>query len=75
MNSIKYILVLLWLICVINLFMPISQLINYLFIILVVSHLLECMVFYKKIIKSKKNIIKNFLLVMVFGYLHIQKLD
>jgi len=75
MNSIKYILLLLWLICVINLFVPISQLINYLFIFLVVSHLLECMFFYKKIIKSEKNIMKNFLLVMVFGYLHIQKLD
>ncbi|HBR65346.1 MAG TPA: hypothetical protein DEA18_06065 [Dehalococcoidia bacterium] len=68
-------LVLLWLICVINLFLPISQVINYLFIFLIVSHLLECMVFYKKIIKSKNNIIKNFLLVMVFGYLHIQKMD
>jgi len=67
-------LVLLWLICVINLFMQISQVINYLFILLIVSHLLECIVFYKKIIKSKGSIIKNFLLVMVFGYLHIQKL-
>ena len=75
MNLIKYMLVLLWLICVINLFMPISQVINYLFIFLIVSHLLECMVFYKKIIKSKNNIIKNFFLVMVFGYLHIQKMD
>ena len=75
MKLIKYMLVLLWLICVINLFMPISQVINYLLIFLIVSHLLECMVFYKKIIKSKNNIIKNFLLVMVFGYLHIQKMD
>jgi uncharacterized protein YhhL (DUF1145 family) len=75
MNLVKYILLLIWLICIINFFVPISQLINYLFIFLIVAHLLECIIFYKKIIRSKEIKIKNFLLVMVFGYLHVQKLD
>jgi len=75
MSLAKYILLLIWLICVINFFLPISQLINYLFIFLIVAHLLECIIFYKKIIRSEGNKMKNFLLVMVFGYLHVQKLD
>ena len=75
MNLVKYILLLVWLICVTNFFLPISQLINYLFIFLIVAHLLECIIFYKKIIRSEGKKMKNFLLVMIFGYLHIQKLD
>jgi len=75
MNLVKYILLLVWLTRVINFFLPISQLINYLFIFLIVAHLLECIIFYKKIIRSEGNKMKNFFLVMVFGYLHVQKLD
>ena len=69
---IKYTILMLWGACFLNLLMPLTTILNYLLIFLVVAHFLECIIFYKKI---KKNKIKNFLMVIIFGYLHIQKLD
>ena len=70
-NLIKYSLLFVWLICLLNLVFPISAYINYLLIFLVVTHVLEFFVFFNKI-KDQK--IKNFFLVLIFGYLHLQSL-
>ena len=71
-NLIKYSLLFVWLICLLNLVFPISAYINYLLIFLVVTHVLEFFVFFNKI---KDQRIKNFFLVLIFGYLHLQSLE
>ena len=51
MKKIKLIrsaLVLVWLVCLLNLVVPISSLLDYLLVFLVVAHVLEFFVFYKK---------------------------
>ena len=75
MKKIKLIrtaLVLVWLVCLLNLVVPISSLLDYLLAFLVVAHVLEFFVFFKKFETNKT---KNFFMVLVFGYLHIQQLD
>ena len=75
MKKIKLIrsaLVVVWLICLLNLVVPIASLFNYLLVFLVVAHVLEFFVFFKKFETNKA---KNFFMVLVFGYLHIQQLD
>lgn len=69
---IKSVILILWLACFANIFIPLSNILNYLLIFLIAAHCLEFIIFYKKIKNSK---IKNFLMVMIYGYLHIQKLD
>ena len=70
-NLIKYSLLFVWLICLLNLVFPISAYINYLLIFLVVTHVLEFFVFFNKI---KDQRINNFFLVLIFGYMHLQSL-
>ena len=75
MKKIKLIrsaLVVVWLVCLLNLVVPIATLFNYLLVFLVVAHVLEFFVFFKKFETNKA---KNFFMVLVFGYLHIQQLD
>ena len=75
MKKIKLIrsaLVLVWLACLLNLVVPISSLLDYLLAFLVVAHVIEFFVFFKKF---ETNKVKNFFMVLVFGYLHIQQLD
>ena len=75
MKKIKLIrsaLVVVWLVCLLNLLVPISSLFNYLLVFLVLAHVLEFFVFFKKFETNKA---KNFFMVLVFGYLHIQQLD
>ena len=69
---IKSVILILWLACFANIFIPLSNILNYLLIFLIAAHCLEFIIFYKKF---KNNKIKNFLMVMIYGYLHIQKLD
>jgi len=71
-NLIKYSLLFVWFICLLNLVFPMSAFINYLLIFLIVAHVLEFFVFFNKI---KEQRIKNFFLVLIFGYLHLQQLD
>tara|TARA_B100001123_G_scaffold291955_1_gene325437 strand:- start:52 stop:306 length:255 start_codon:yes stop_codon:yes gene_type:complete len=75
MKKIKLIrsaLLVVWLVCLINLAVPISSLLNYLLAFLVIAHVLEFFVFFKKF---ETNKVKNFFMVLVFGYLHVQQLD
>ena len=75
MKKIKLIrsaLVLVWLVCLLNLVVPISSLLDYLLAFLIIAHILEFFVFFKKF---ETNKIKNFLMVLIFGYLHIQQVD
>ena len=75
MKKIKLIrsaLVVVWLVCLLNLVVPIATLFNYLLVFLVVAHVLEFFVFFKKF---ETNKVKNFFMVFIFGYLHIQQLD
>ena len=75
MKKIKLIrsaLVVVWLVCLLNLFMPISSLLDYLLVFLIIAHVLEFFIFFKKFETNKA---KNFFMVLVFGYLHIQQLD
>ena len=75
MKKIKLIrsaLVLVWLVCLLNLVVPISSLLDYLLVFLVVAHVLEFFVLFKKF---ETNKVKNFFMVFIFGYLHIQQLD
>ena len=75
MKKIKLIrsaLVVVWLVCLLNLVVPIATLFNYLLVFLVVAHVLEFFVFFKKFETNKA---KNFFMVFIFGYLHIQQLD
>ncbi len=75
MKKIKLIrsaLVVVWLVCLLNLVVPIASLFNYLLVFLVVAHVLEFFVFFKKF---ETNKVKNFFMVFIFGYLHIQQLD
>jgi uncharacterized protein YhhL (DUF1145 family) len=71
-NLIKCSLLFVWFICLLNLIFSMSDFINYLLIFLVVAHVLEFFVFINKI---KEQRIKNFFLVLIFGYLHLQQLD
>jgi uncharacterized protein YhhL (DUF1145 family) len=71
-NLIKCSLLFVWFICLLNLVFPMSAFINYLLIFLIVTHVLEFFVFFNKI---KEQRIKNFFLVLIFGYLHLQQLD
>jgi uncharacterized protein YhhL (DUF1145 family) len=71
-NLIKCSLLFVWFICLLNLAFSMSDFINYLLIFLVVAHVLEFFVFFNKI---KEQRIKNFFLVLIFGYLHLQQLD
>ena len=61
-----------WLVCLLNLVVPISSLLDYLLAFLIIAHILEFFVFFKKFETNKA---KNFFMVLVFGYLHIQQLD
>ena len=69
---IKYSILLIWALCFLNIFLPITIILNYLLVFLVLAHLLEFIIFYKKL---QDNILHNFILVIIFGYLHIQKID
>ena len=69
---IRSVLVLVWLVCLLNLVVPISSLLDYLLAFLVVAHVLEFFVFFKKF---ETNKVKNFFMVFIFGYLHIQQLE
>ena len=75
MKKIKLIrsaLVAVWLVCLLNLVVPISSLLDYLLAFLVVAHVIEFFIFFKKFETNKA---KNFFMALVFGYLHIQQLD
>ena len=75
MKKIKLIrsaLVVVWLVCLLNLVVTISSLLDYLLAFLIIAHILEFLVFFKKFETNKA---KNFFMVLVFGYLHIQQLD
>ena len=71
-SLIKYSLLFIWFICFLNLVFPVSIFFNYLLIFLVVTHAIEFFVFFNRI---KEQRIKNFFLVLIFGYLHLQQLD
>ena len=71
-SLIKYSLLFIWFICFLNLVFPVSIFFNYLLIFLVVTHVIEFFVFFNRI---KEQRIKNFFLVLIFGYLHLQQLD
>ena len=62
---IKSVILILWLACFANIFIPLSNILNYLLIFLIAAHCLEFIIIYKKI---KNNKIKNFLMVMIYGY-------
>ena len=75
MKKIKLIrsaLVVVWVVCLLNLVVPISSLLDYLLAFLIIAHILEFFVFFKKFETNKA---KNFFMVLVFGYLHVQQLD
>ena len=64
----------LWLVCISNYFFSFWFVLNYVFIGLLVIHLVEFIVFHNKIIKSGNNLLISFINVMLFGIFYINTL-
>ncbi len=71
----KSLIILVWILVVANLFLPtpgwLDQTLIVVGIFLLVAHLLECLMFRRKIRAHHKPAIIGFLLVMVFGVIHL----
>ena len=82
MNIGKKLTIILWIFLGINFYLTLPGItlmvgfpfLNYLSIILISVHFLECCVFYKKIVNAESNPIFGFLQTLVFGLLYIKDL-
>ena len=63
-----------WLVCISNYFFLFWFVLNYIFIGLLLIHLVEFIVFHNKIIKSGNNLLISFINVMLFGIFYINTL-
>lgn len=74
----KNIILLVWILVIANLFLPtpewLDQILKVIGIFLVVAHLIECVIFNKKIRRNHRPSIKGFLLVFIFGVVHLNTL-
>ena len=78
----KKLTIVLWIILGINFYLPLSGLshvigfsfLNYLAIILIIAHIIECCVFYKRILVAENNPFLSFIKTLIFGLLYIKDL-
>lgn len=75
---IKIILVVVWLLCVASFFVQMPWILNAIFywltVFLVVAHSIECVVFYKRVMKADGNKLIHFIQVFLFGVVHAETL-
>lgn len=71
----KIVTAIIWLVCVVNLVMPLPGLaytiFYWLMLFLVVAHTIECAVFYKRVMKAEGNKALHFIQVFLFGVVHV----
>jgi len=74
----KAIIILVWLMVIANLFLPtpdwLDQTLKVLGIFLVVAHIIECFLFRRKITANSKPVLMGFIMVFVFGVIHLNTL-
>lgn len=74
----KSLIIVVWLAVIANLLLPtpgwLDQTLKVVGIFLVVAHVLECLLFNRKIRANHKPAIRGFLMVMVFGVVHLNTL-
>ena len=63
-----------WLVCISNYFFLFWFVLNYIFIGLLLIHLVEFIVFHNRIVKSGNNLFMSFINVMLFGIFYINTL-
>lgn len=74
----KNIILFVWLAVVANLFLPtpewLDQTLKVIGLFLLIAHLIECVIFSKKIRRNHRPAAKGFLMVFVFGVVHLNTL-
>ena len=61
----------LWILLGVNYSLEFSELVNYFTILLFTIHLIEYMVFFKRIKNSGENLLYGFFMTLIFGILYI----
>lgn len=64
----------LWILLGVNYSLEFSELVNYFTILLFTIHLIEYMVFFKRIKNSGENLVYGFFMTLIFGILYIDPL-
>ncbi len=64
----------LWILLGVNYSLEFSELVNYFTILLFTIHLIEYMVFFKRIKNSGENLVHGFFMTLIFGILYIDPL-
>ena len=64
----------LWILLGVNYSLEFSELVNYFTILLFTIHLIEYMVFFKRIKNSGENLLYGFFMTLIFGILYIDPL-
>lgn len=71
----KLIIVALWLACFYNLVVPfeqgLEQILHWVLIVLPVAHLVECIIFKKRVEEAEGDNMKHYLQIFIFGGIHI----
>ena len=78
----KILLIVLWVFLGINFYLPTSEIpfvvgfpfLNYLAIILIITHIIEYTVFYKRILAAENSPFLGFIKTLIFGLLYIKDL-
>jgi len=78
----KKLTIILWIFLGINFYLPLSAIpfvvglpfLNNLFFTLIFAHVIECCIFYKRILAAEKNPVLSFIKTLVFGLLYIKDL-
>ena len=75
MNIGKILTIVLWTALGLNYLFYGNNILNYLALTLLVIHVLECVIFYKKISQSKDRLFYGFIQTLIFGVLYIKDLS
>ncbi len=74
----KALVIVMWLLVIANLFLPtpgwLDQILKVAGIFLIVAHVLECLMFSRKIRANHRPAFKGYLMVLVFGVIHLNTL-
>ena len=75
MKSAHYITLILWAFGIVNLFEPFNGILFYLasaiFYLLLIAHLVECVVYRKKILQSNDSAFVAFSMTLIFGVIYL----
>jgi len=71
MDKGKIVTIVLWLALGVNYLLNLSVWLNYFALILLSAHIIECLVFFKRIKNAETSLIKGLLQTLIFGVLYI----